>query len=84
MLLPRNHGSAVGELLALHLHETDALETHAINDAGGQAILCRDLEAFIAEREGELSRQEAEFLDRFGLKIGNDMDRSDEEVDIDE
>lgn len=84
VMLPRTHGSAVSDLLALHLDEKEALGSHAIDAAGIEAIRHRDIDAFVEAREAELARQEARFLAMFNLVIGDDIKRSEDEVDIDE
>jgi hypothetical protein len=84
ILLPRMHGSAVRDVLASHLSSREALASHAIDEEGIAAIAEKDLVKFVIAREAELARQEAEFLRRFGLLIGDAIERSDEEVDIEE
>lgn len=84
ILLPRTYGRAVVDVLATRLDAAAALDSHAITVEGARAIEVRDLEAFIQAREAELSRQEAAFLAGFKLKIGDDIERSNEEVDVDE
>ena len=84
MLLSKEHGRAVRIALASHLNETAALETHGINEKARLAILSKSLDDFVRAREAELERQEKEFLERLQLRIGDDINRSDEEVDIDE
>lgn len=84
ILLPRSHGSAVRDLLVDSLAAEDALASFSINAEARAALRDRNLEDFVRARETELGRQEQEFLARFNLHIGEDIERSDDEVDIDE
>jgi len=84
ILLPRSHGSAVRDLLVDSLTAEDALASFSINADARDALVRRNLEDFVRAREVELGRQEEEFLSQFGLHIGEDVERSDEEIDIDE
>jgi hypothetical protein len=99
ILLDRKYGSSarglIKELLAaasapLLAVEGDrdrtiaALATHGINDSALQAIEEDDLQAFVAAREEQLRRQEDAFLKQFDLHIVGEVERSDEDIDIDE
>lgn len=61
-----------------------ALATHGINSEALKAIEEDDLPTFIAAREEQLRKQEDGFLGAFGLSIEGKVERSDEEVDVDE
>jgi len=84
ILLPRSHGSAVRDQLADHLIDESALLSYSINPTARDALQNRNLDGFIAARESELGQQEEAFLSQFGLHIGEHVERSDEEIDIDE
>ena len=61
-----------------------ALDTHGINRGARDAILSGNLADFVQAREDELQRQENAFLKKFDLVIGESVERSDEEVDVDD
>jgi hypothetical protein len=92
ILLERSYGYSVRKVLASILDQelfgsvtaAAAMETHGINEAARAAITARNLPAFVRAREVELQNQENAFLKQFDLKIGDSMERSDEEVDVDE
>jgi hypothetical protein len=92
ILLNRKYGSAVRNTLASALNMdllgnsecVAALETHGIMESAREAIITRNLAEFVEAREAELQQQENIFLGRFDLKIGDSIERSDEEVDVDE
>ena len=84
ILLDRRHGGAVRSVLAANVSNVSALETHAINDDARLALQQRDLDAFVKAREKALRVQEEEFLKGFGLGIGEQVEQSDEEVDVDD
>lgn len=84
VLLDRRHGGAVRSALVTNITNVAALETHAIDDDARTALQQRDLENFVKARENALRKQEEEFLKNFGLAIGELMEQSDEEVDIDD
>lgn len=62
----------------------EALATHGICGSALQAIEDNDLPAFVLAREEQLRRQEDAFLKQFDLHIVGGVERSDEEIDIDE
>lgn len=84
ILLPRSHGSAVRDLLVDSLAAESALASFSINAEAREALQNKSLEDFVRAREAELGRQEEEFLAQFGLHIGEGIERSDEEIDIDD
>ena len=98
MLLDRRYGSSARSMLKAALENINsmfanpanptmllvALESHGMNEAAREAIRTNNLTAFVAARENELQRQENEFLARYGLEIGDSVQRSEEEVDVDE
>lgn len=84
ILLPRSHGSTVRDLLAESLAAEEALSSFSINAEARDALQNRNLDDFIKAREAELGKQEEEFLNQFGLHIGENVERSQEEIDIDE
>ncbi|MDW5315080.1 DUF262 domain-containing protein [Rhizobium sp. PL01] len=84
ILLPRSHGASVRDQLANVTGNNLALESHAIDVVGAQALRDRNVVAFVSAREAELARQEAEFLQEFDLHIGEQTERSEDEVDIEE
>ncbi|KVR93747.1 hypothetical protein WK28_14715 [Burkholderia vietnamiensis] len=84
MLLDRRHGGAVRSALVTNITNVAALETHAISDDARIALQQRDLENFVKARENALRKQEEEFLKNFGLAIGELMEQSEEEVDIED
>lgn len=84
ILLPRVHGSVVRAALEQVISNVEALECHGVDEAAREALLARDLGAFVAAREAALQRQEHQFLERFDLTIKKELERSDVEIDIDE
>jgi len=84
ILLPRSHGASVRDQLANYADNTLALASHAIETNGIQALKDRNVIGFIGARETELARQEAEFLKLFDLKIGEQTERSEDEIDIED
>ncbi|MCX4164560.1 MULTISPECIES: DUF262 domain-containing protein [Paraburkholderia] len=84
MLLDRKHGGAVRSALVTSIDSAVALESHAINQEARSALQQRDLETFVKAREKALRVQEEEFLQRFDLVIGEFVEQSDEEADVDE
>jgi hypothetical protein len=84
ILLARSHGSAVRSILAQHLDADEALQSHGIDASAAKAIAGRDLNEFVRAREARLQENEQEFLKKYHLHIGDDVVRSEEEIDIDE
>ncbi|RKQ64145.1 GmrSD restriction endonuclease domain-containing protein [Oceanibaculum indicum] len=84
ILLPRSHGSAVRDHLVNSLAAEDALSSFSINEQARDALKRKNLDDFVRAREAELGRHEEEFLAQFSLHIGEDIERSDDEIDIDE
>ena len=84
ILLDRKYGGAVRRVLEQNLFNRAALRTHSINSAARAAIDNRSLSAFVNAREAELQRHEANFLAQFGLHIEESVQRSEEEVDVDD
>jgi hypothetical protein len=92
ILLERRYGSSVRNLLASRLDQpllgnalaVTALDTHGINESAREAIKTRSLTDFVQAREAELQHQENAFLEQFDLHIGDAVERSDDEVDVDE
>jgi hypothetical protein len=98
ILLDRRCGSSARSMLKALLDDSqglysnpdertkrfEALESHGINAAARDAIQDGSLAAFVSARENELRRQENAFLKHFDLAIGDSVERSEEEVDVDE
>ena len=98
ILLDRRYGSSARSMLKSLLDDAQAiytdpaektkrlgaLESHGIDATACEAIQNGNLVAFVQARENELRRQESAFLKQFGLSIGDSVERSDEEVDVDE
>ena len=63
---------------------TLALESHGIDGPARAAILEDNLAGFVNAREAELTRQEGAFLKQYGLSIETSVQRSEDEVDVDE
>jgi hypothetical protein len=92
ILLERKYGYSVRKTLASLLNyellsndsAIAALETHGINEDARNAIRANNLNDFVRARESQLQRQENAFLKQFDLQIGDSVERSDEEVDVDE
>jgi hypothetical protein len=84
ILLDRTYGSSVRGVLTDCLQNVIALETHGIDANARLAIRERNLLDFVEARERQLVNQEAQFLERFQLEIGEKTERSDEELDVDE
>ena len=92
ILLERKYGYSVRKKLTSLLEQEllgndatkTALETHGINEDACEAIKANDLANFVRAREAELQRQENAFLNQFDLQIGEAVERSEEEVDVDE
>jgi hypothetical protein len=92
ILLERKYGYSVWRVLASLLEQSllgnvdaiAAFETHGIDGPAREAIKVRNLADFVLAREAELQRQENVFLRRFDLHIGDSLQRSDEENDVDE
>jgi hypothetical protein len=61
-----------------------ALESHGIDEAAREAIQSGNLAEFVQARETQLQRQEDVFLKKFDLSIGDAVERSEDEVDVDE
>ena len=92
ILLDRKYGGSVRSALAALLDKPllvnpallSAFDSHGMNEAARDAIVRRNLSDFVHARELELQRQERIFLEPFGLKIGETIERSEEEADVDE
>jgi len=98
MLLDRSYGSFVRGVLKSSLDDVDAMftdpgkrttliaafESHGINEAARGAIQAGNLPEFVLARENELRCHEDTFLKKFDLRIGDSIDPSDDEVDVDE
>ncbi|WP_428667867.1 GmrSD restriction endonuclease domain-containing protein [Reyranella sp.] len=84
ILLDKKYGSVVRSILAENIEHHDALRTHGIGRAARIALGERDMEGFVNAREERMQRQEEEFLAKFGLHIGEQIEPSDAEVDVDE
>jgi hypothetical protein len=84
IMLDRKYGSNARTALEEHLDNIAALQTHGITGAARTAIQERNLYHFVQAREKEIKRQEKVFLKQFDLNIIDSVERSDEEVDIDE
>ena len=98
MLLDRSYGSSVRGVLKSSLDDVDAMftdpgkrttliaafESHGINEAARGAIQAGNLPEFVLARENELRCHEDTFLKKFDLRIGDSIDPSDDEVDVDE
>ncbi|MFZ1009261.1 MAG: hypothetical protein WAN65_20630, partial [Candidatus Sulfotelmatobacter sp.] len=61
-----------------------ALDSHGINESARKAIQAGNLAEFVISREDELRRQENDFLGQYNLSIESSIQRSEDEVDIDE
>ena len=61
-----------------------ALESHGINEEAREAIQGNSLSEFVLARESELRHHENSFLKKFDLSIGESVDSSDVEVDVDD
>jgi hypothetical protein len=84
ILLPRTHGSNVRAALEQAISHIEALESQGIDANAREAILARDLSAFVLAREASLQAQERAFLAHFALSVDAEADRSDVEIDVDE
>jgi hypothetical protein len=84
IMLDRKYGGNARTALEEHLYNVAALETHGITAAARTAIQDRNLNQFVQARETEIKRQESVFLEQFDLTIAESIERSEEEVDIDE
>ncbi len=84
LLQQQIYGSSVRKVLAETLPNFEALKTHGINNDAHEALVSRNLVAFVQAREAELQRQESTFLEQFDLKIGDAIERSEDEADVDE
>jgi hypothetical protein len=98
MLLDREYGSSARGVLKSRLEKVEtlfggpqeklrffaALESHGIDEAACEAIQLGNLAEFVQAREAQLQRQEGAFLKKFDLSIGDAVERSEDEVDVDE
>jgi Protein of unknown function DUF262 len=98
ILLDRSYGSSVRERFRDLLETADgfllddqqrnrleaALRTHGIDQFALQTLRGGNLSDFVHAREAELQRQENEFLSEYGLTIQSSIERSEDEVDVDE
>jgi hypothetical protein len=98
ILLEPSYGSSARNTLKSSLDDADAmftdpqrrlrlfaaLESHGINEVASVAIQTGNLAGFVQSRENELQRQENAFLKTFNLSIGGSVERSEDEVDVDE
>jgi Protein of unknown function DUF262 len=98
MLLDREYGSSARGALKSRLDKVQtmfgdpqekasfftALESHGINQAAREAIQSGNLAEFVEARETQLQCQEDAFLKKFDLSIGDSVERSEDEVDVEE